>query len=202
MRGTDRGLRRLDARGRLIYRGPNEAGEQTTYGGDHWTKARGGNEGRIIVSLPGGPGSKGSENAGERRGNNAWSARWELGPQRRLRACGRDIMSRCAAQGRKKRQEAGKNPKVGSAGVEGDLLPRVFCIRWSVIYAINRDAQSSWARAEGLDTQLQAPTGHRERKKSVGDIPPVLVRSKERASGGGSGGTKTGSAARQGEEGA
>ncbi|KAJ6526875.1 hypothetical protein DFH09DRAFT_1095069 [Mycena vulgaris] len=30
------------------------------------------------------------ENAGERRGNKAWSARWELGPRTRLRACGRE----------------------------------------------------------------------------------------------------------------
>ncbi|KAJ6601757.1 hypothetical protein DFH09DRAFT_1270712 [Mycena vulgaris] len=86
------------------------------YGRDQGRKQEEESEEKIRVSSTGGPGSKASENAGERRGNKAWSARWESGPRRRLRACGEgsaggrnggDGGSPCAAQGREKRREAG-----------------------------------------------------------------------------------------------
>ncbi|KAJ6558772.1 hypothetical protein DFH09DRAFT_1083874 [Mycena vulgaris] len=253
MRGTDRGLRRLDARGRLIHRGPNEAehinklasiGRKPGRGkikieGINWhswyrasrrgesrRKARGGNEGRIRVSFPGGPESKGSKNAGERRGNNAWSAR-----------------SRCAAQGRKKRREAGalesgdirsedtvwrrrREAHVGMlfsnleghvVGTEPRLDDRNGGVRQkpqsrecggrrgpasaSLLYTVEHNY--------AINRDAQSSWGAQEwpqQDTGSGRIwwrhPAGTGARKERASGGGSGDTKAGSVARQGKEGA
>ncbi|KAJ6529193.1 hypothetical protein DFH09DRAFT_1285377 [Mycena vulgaris] len=149
------------------------------YGRDQGRKQEEESEEKIRVSSTGGPGSKASENAGERRGNKAWSARWELGPRRRLRACGEgsaggrnsgDGGSPCAAQGREKRREAG-------ALESGD----------------NRSEDSVWRRrreAHGLST-------YRRPKRGARQNPQSRAGPRKGGTKGGSGGdNKTGETAR------